>query len=95
MPFLFNISDFSLSINNVNTRLNGTSFKCILHGEAESATGYLTVLQQVSQYHTLTSVMIEPTVTIRSVSNFVDTSTEVLYTGIYLYQLLQLVCCFY
>ena len=44
-PFMFDISDFSLTVHNVQASYDGTSFQCIIHGLAKSSIGYLTVLR--------------------------------------------------
>ena len=43
-PFMFDTSDFSLNIQNVQRSLSGTTFQCVLPGLANSSLGYLIVL---------------------------------------------------
>ena len=45
-PFTFHLSDFSLTVENVTASLNGTTFQCIVPGEAESSVGVLIVTRQ-------------------------------------------------
>lgn len=46
-PFTFHPSDFSLSVENVTTSYNGTTFQCIIPGEAASSVGLLIVKRAI------------------------------------------------
>lgn len=79
-PFLFDFNDFSLAVHNVPTSFSGTVFQCILHGEAESSMGYLTVLRSYagstsSDFITRSS----------HVQSSIANSKEYSYTGIIIY----------
>lgn len=51
LPFIFHLSDFSLTVENVDVSLNGTAIQCIIPGVAESSVGWLMVLRNATVLH--------------------------------------------
>ena len=45
-PFTFRLSDFSLTVQNVDVSLNGTPVQCVVPGMAASSVGHLIVLRR-------------------------------------------------